>query len=150
VVGAPGGSWFQRQLYGPGHQLAGAAPGGAIIVRNAPRRCFHASESAEGRALGPELTAGEARRLVTTPSIPVARDGRLVGVLRYDALETVSDDTLIGELMEAPVAVNPSEALGAIHEVSRFLDNGPVPVVDHRSRLVGLIHSDSERKDRVS
>ena len=150
VVGAPGGSWFQRQLFGPGHQLAGAAPGGALIVRDAPRRCFHASVDAAGRAIGPDLTAEEARRLVDTPSIPVARGGRIVGVLRLATLAGASDETVIGELMEAPVAVSPTEPLDVIRDLSDFLDGGPVPVVDQRSRLVGIIPAEGKRTDRRS
>jgi hypothetical protein len=142
VVGAPGGSWFQRQLYGPGHRLAGSAPGGAVVVRTAPRRCFHAATNAAGRAVGPELTAADARRLVTSPATPVAAAGKLVGVLRTAALDDAADETPVGSLMEPPVAVRATEPLDAATELHPFLDEGPVPVVDDQARLIGLVYQD--------
>jgi len=35
VVGAPRGSWFQRQFFGPGARIQSKAPNGAIVVRSA-------------------------------------------------------------------------------------------------------------------
>jgi hypothetical protein len=37
VVGAPGGSWLQRHLFGKGHRLALRAPGGVLVVRTGSR-----------------------------------------------------------------------------------------------------------------
>ena len=67
VLGAPGGSWLQRQLFGPGHRLQVAAPGGSIVVRHAPRRCFHAMTSPSGHVAGPHLSVADAAHLFTSP-----------------------------------------------------------------------------------
>ena len=40
VFGAPGGSWLQRSMFGPGARLRSRAPAGAIMVRSAPDRVF--------------------------------------------------------------------------------------------------------------
>ena len=139
VVGAPEGSWFQRQLVGPGQTLADSAPGGAIVVRSAPERCFHASADAAGHAIGPELQVAEARRLVSTPAAPVARNGRLIGLVRERTLASAPDDATVAEVMEAAVAVRPTEPLAAVQELDSFFESSPVPVVDDGSRLVGVV-----------
>jgi hypothetical protein len=143
VLGAPGGSWPQRQLHGPGHRLADAAPGGAVVVRDAPRRCFHAAADAAGpAAVGPEMSAADARRLVTAPAVPVAAAGKLVGVLRAGALDDAMDESVVGDLMEPPVAVRDIEMLDAAAELVAFFEGAPVPVVDDQANLVGLVHHD--------
>ena len=139
VVGAPGGSWFQRQIYGVGHRLQVKAPGGALLVRDAPRRSFHEVVDAEGTALGPRLRVGDARQVMTHSSAPVADEGRLVGVIRAAAIAEVDPDVLVGDLMEDPVSVGISEEASAAGELVEFLDGGPVPVVDGGGRLVGVI-----------
>ena len=42
VIGAPGGSWFQRQLFGAGARLQAAAPGGVLVVRQDVPRVYQA------------------------------------------------------------------------------------------------------------
>jgi hypothetical protein len=37
VVGAPGGSWLQRHLFGKGYRLAARAPGGVLVIRTESR-----------------------------------------------------------------------------------------------------------------
>ena len=87
VAGALKGSWFQRQLWGPGSALASNSSGGAIVVKSAPLRCFHAAVNPAGHTVSPELPVGEARRLVLTSSAAVARSGRRVGIVRRAALD---------------------------------------------------------------
>ncbi len=139
VLGSPGGSWLQRQLFGPGHRLKVSAPGGALVVRSAPRRCFQAADDAVGAGAGLHLAAGEARRLYAQPVIPVADAGRLVGIVRLASLAGVPDAVELGEVMESPIAVNAGEPLEVVHELSEFLDGGSVPVVDGAGMLIGTI-----------
>jgi hypothetical protein len=139
VLGAAGGSWLQRQLLGPGHRLVAAAPGGSIIVRDAPRRCFHDAVDPTGIAVGPDLSADDARRLVTNATVPVAEQGRLVGILRRDALEAAVPGMTVADLMEPPTAVMATEPSVAARELAPHFDYGPVPVVDERQRLIGVL-----------
>ncbi len=118
VIGAPGGSWMQRQLFGPGHRLQVAAAGGAVVVRSAPRRCFQEAVSASGVAVSPHLTAAAARSLVQTPSVPVADQGVLIGILRAEALLNTSPEQTVGRLMEPPVAVSATEPAAVVAELS--------------------------------
>jgi hypothetical protein len=139
VVGAPGGSWIQRQLHGPGHRMISGAPGGVVVVRNAPRSCFHEAVDPAGIALGAGLAVEDARRIMATSSVPVAREGRLVGILRADALTSAPAGATVGDLMEPPVAVLATESIAAVDDLRAFLDDGPVPVVDGKARLVGVV-----------
>lgn len=47
VVGAPGGSGLQRHLFDTGHRAAARAPGGALVVRTSPRRCYQEAAPTE-------------------------------------------------------------------------------------------------------
>lgn len=139
IAGASEGSWFQRQLWGPGPALASYASGGAIVVRSAPLRCFHAAVNPAGLTISPDLPVTEARRLVRLPSVPVARQGSLVGIVRRRALDIAPDDGVVGDVMEVPIAVRATEPIDAVADVRAHLDDGPVPVVDERTRLVGIV-----------
>jgi hypothetical protein len=75
VVGAPGGSWLQRHLFGTGHRLTVRAPGGALLVRTAPRRCFQEAGDPTRVAIGPHPSVKDAIRLTAHPIVPVAACG---------------------------------------------------------------------------
>jgi CBS domain-containing protein len=137
VLGAPGGTWWRRQFSGPGHQLQAGAPAGAVVVRTAPRRCFH--EMIEPTALGPQMPAGEALRLTTDPVVAVAENGRLVGLARRRALEAADPATPLGTLMEAPLFAHPDDPVEDAASLWGLLEGGPVPVVDAEGRLSGLL-----------
>ena len=141
VIGAPGGSWFYRQIYGPGHRLAIAAPNGSITVRTSPRRCFHDAISPTGHAIGIHLPIPDARRLVRAPVAPVTDEGRLVGIVRASVLVQASDVATVEEVMEPPVAVEASEALDNAKALVAFLDGGPIPVVDDEGSLIGVLNA---------
>lgn len=138
VVGAPGGSWLQRQFFGPGHRLAVKAPGGAVVVRHAPRRAFHEIED-ETLVFGPHMTAGDAIRISAQAVVPVAESGYLVGLIRIADVVNVPPATEVGDLMEAPVSIDATEPLEAVADLRPFLDGAPVPVVASDGRLVGCI-----------
>ncbi len=139
VVGAPGGSWMQRQIFGPGHRLRVAAPGGVIVVRSAPRRCFQDAVRAAERVASPHLTVAIARQLMVQAVVPVAESGTLVGLLRRSALDGADPEITIDRLMEPPVAVEATESIAAVADLSDFLEFSPVPVVGSGGRLVGTI-----------
>lgn len=137
VLGAPGGTWWQRQFTGPGRQLRLGAPAGAVVVRRAPRRCFHYME--EPAAMGVQMPAGEALRLAGTTLVPVAEEGRLVGLVRHRALRAADPATPLGRIMEAPAFALAEDPLDVVGGLSTFLDGGPVPVVDASGRLCGMV-----------
>jgi len=135
VVGAPGGSWLQRQFFGPGRKLIVGSQGGAVVVRAAPVRCFQ--EMLEPDALGAGLLVREARRLLQGDAAPVVADGRLVGVVRRSALLEAFPEDSIGSIAEDPVFVSEEDPVEAALEVAAFVR--PVPVVDGSGRLTGVM-----------
>lgn len=139
VVGSPGGSWFQRQIFGSGHRLQVAAPAGSIVVRDTGRRCYHATVDASGIAVGPHLTVAEGLRVLAHAAVPVAESGRLVGILRMTSLRSARPDMTVADVMEPPVAVTCTEPIEAAAELTRFLDDSPIPVVDDTGHIVGVL-----------
>lgn len=145
VVGSPGGSWIHRQLFAPGHKLQAAAPGGAVVVRTAPRRCFQETVDANGIAVSPHLPTSVARTIVSHPAVPVAHQGELVGILRKDALAAAGPHRLVGQIMEPPVSVSATEPVTALAELHEHLEFGPIPVVGPSGQLIGVVPGGSTR-----
>ncbi len=137
VVGAPGGSWLQRQFFGPGRQLVVGAGAGAVVVRSAPRRCFH--EMSEPDAVGPQMRLSEARRLAQSRVLPVASEGLLVGIVRLRSAQGADASVTIESVMEDPVFVRFDDPLESAGELGGFLEGSPVPVVDGNGRLCGVV-----------
>jgi CBS domain-containing protein len=135
VLGAPGGSWFQRQFFGPGRRLIHAAPGGIVVVRSSPRRCFQAVEDAI--AIGPLLSVVEATSLSGLPVVPVAIDGKLVGLFR-SGVEGPAGAT-VEDVMEDPLFLEADDPVEASADLRSFFDGAPIPVVDRDGRLVGVL-----------
>jgi hypothetical protein len=139
VVGAPGGSWLQRQLYGTGHRLLVTAPCGVVVVRSAPRRCYQSATDPTGVALGCHLTVGDALRLMTYAVVPVVDERLLVGVVRVSSLADVDPTLPIAAVMEPPVAIAGVEPRTAVADLRDFFGDSPVPVVDAAGYLIGTI-----------
>lgn len=142
VLGTPGGSWMQRQFFGPGRKLLYSAPAGAVIVRSAPRRCFQAAERAN--PFGIHMKVRDARRIIEDHlSMPVAEAGQLVGIIRKKALLDGPDEATVGEVMETPVFLHVDDPLDDVLEIQKFLEGGPLPIVDHSGTLFGVINGDT-------
>lgn len=137
VLGAPGGSWLQRQFFGAGRRLKVGAPAGAVVVRDAPPRSYQRAE--EAAAFGPEMRAADALRLMAHPAVPVARDGRLVGMVRGIELLACPGDAPIGTVMEPPVSVPWDAPAAAAAGPSADLGGAPVPVVGPEGELIGVL-----------
>ncbi len=137
VLGAPGGTWWQRQFTGPGRQLRGGAPAGAVVVRRAPERCFQHLDPPT--AMGVQMPAAEALRLSATPIVAVAEEGHLVGMVRRHILEAADPGAPLGSLMEAPIFALAEDSLDVIAGLAAFLEGAPVPVVDGSGRLCGTV-----------
>ena len=143
VVGAPGGSWIQRQVFGPGHRLQVAAPAGTLTVRSAPARCFHVATDEPGAILGPEMAVSDARHIVRHVWVSIADHGTLVGMLDRDTLERAPADARLGDVMGPPVSVDAADEVGVIPAIRQRIGRGPVPVVEGEGRIIGVI-ADSE------
>jgi hypothetical protein len=139
VVGAPGGSWLQRQLFGTGHRLVVRAPGGALVVRSAPRRCFQDVTCPAGVAIGGDLMVKDALQVVRHPLVPVAHDGRLVGLVRAAALADAEPTLPVASVMEPPISVAAHEQTATIATLRQHFGDSPVPVVDSDGYLLGTI-----------
>lgn len=136
VVGAPGGSWLQRQFFGPGRHLVVRAPAGALVVRRAPVRCFQVMEE-EPLAFGPAMPVGEARRLLRDLTAPVVDEGRLVGLVRRAVLEAAPATGLVGDVAEPPRSVREDATLD--QALAEAIGVDPIPVVDGEGRLRGVL-----------
>ena len=139
VVGAPGGSWVQRQLFGPGRQLRHVAPGGVVVVRSTVPRCFQ--QARPGMVVSPWLEVADARRMVTEAVVPVVDKGVLIGILRRNALGPVPEDMRVGAVAEEPVFVSVDDPLEAAADLNSFLEGAPVPVVDTSGRYHGSLRT---------
>ncbi|HEX5630349.1 MAG TPA: CBS domain-containing protein, partial [Acidimicrobiia bacterium] len=91
----------------------------------------------EPLAFGPGMPAAEARRLLTAPSAPVVEDGRLVGVVHRRALDRADRGSVVGSVMDDPIAAFDDAGLEVLIDLPAEVD--PVPVVDHAGRLRGVI-----------
>lgn len=137
VIGAPGGNWFQRVLFGPGARLRQKAPGGAVIVRSAPSRIFQVMGPPQ--FVSPHHQAADVLRLHTHRVLAVVENGSLLGVVRRSMLERVGTDSPVGRAMEAPRSVGQVDPVTALAAHEAWFGDSPVPVVDPGGRLVGSV-----------
>ncbi|MEX2653740.1 MAG: CBS domain-containing protein [Acidimicrobiia bacterium] len=135
VLGAPGGGWLQRTFFGQGVKLIQAAPAGAIVVRSAPRRVFQ--HMGEPVYVSPLLDAVDLLRIHREHRLAVADAGRLVGLVRRDALDLAEPGVPVSDLMEDPRSVNVTDAVDDIGDLWREFSPDPIPVVDDDGSLVG-------------
>ena len=137
VAGAPGGNWFQRQLFGPGAKLRARSSAGSVVVKSVPRRVFHAAEAPE-HWFGPHLLLSDAAAIVHDAVVPVVDDGLLVGIVRKTALGPGGAET-VQDVMEPAPPIKITDAMSAVAEVADFFEGSSVPVVDEEGRLVGSV-----------
>jgi hypothetical protein len=134
VLGAPGGNWFQRTMFGRGARLRQAAPAGAVIVRQAPPRVFQ--RMGEPVFVGPLREAVDILRIHREPVLAVVDSAKLVGIVRRDALEIADPGVPVSELMEEPVWIPADATVAEAVEIAGSFD-GALPVVDDDGRVVG-------------
>ena len=134
VVGAAGGSWLQRQFFGPGRKLVVGSPSGAIVVRSAPRRVFQ--EMAEPEPFGTGLLVSDALRLLRADSAPVAVEGVLVGVVHRADLEAADPGAKVASVTRESGFVAPEDSIESLDQAGLV---SPVPVVADNGRLLGVV-----------
>lgn len=135
VFGAPGGSWFQRRLFGPGARLRSRAPAGAVVVQSAPERVFQVM--GDPVFVGPLLHVGDTLRIHKEGTLAVADGGRLVGLVRRERLEGLGSDAPVSKAMEDPVSIGHAEPVAAAVPLRPIFGPDPIPVIDDDEYLVG-------------
>lgn len=137
VVGAPGGSWFQRQFFGPGARIRGKAPNGTIVVRSTPTRVYQVMDLPT--AFGPHMRAGDAALLSGGDHVIVAEEGRLLGVVPKSRLDGARNDLELRDIMETPLFLDATEEVASAMDLIDHYNGEPVPVVDSEAQLVGSV-----------
>jgi hypothetical protein len=140
VLGAAGGSWLQRQFFGPGVRLTRRASGGTVIVRSAPVRAYQCLEDLDG--FGPHLRAEDALRLSTLPVLPIVEDSKLIGIARRTTLLAADSGDEVGSLIEPAPHAEATDAVEELIVLDSFFEGAPIPVVDREGNLVGGLQLD--------
>jgi hypothetical protein len=136
VFGAPGGSWLQRSMFGPGARLRSKAPAGAIMVRSAPDRVFR--WMIDPVFVGPLRLADDTLRLHRERVLAVADEGLLIGLVRRERLEGAGD-AAVGSLMEEALSAKVDETIAEAMTLEPTFGPDPIPVTDHDEHLVGAL-----------
>ena len=134
VLGAPGGSWLKRAMFGPGARLRRTAQAGAIVVRSAPDRVFRFM--GEPVYVAPLREATDTLRFHAQNTLAVAEDGRLIGLVRRARLLDAGTAP-VGSVMEAAVSVKVDGTIEEAWELEPDFGEDPIPVTDHDEYLVG-------------
>lgn len=134
VLGAPGGSWFQRAMFGPGARLRRTAQAGAVVVRSAPDRVFRFM--GEPVYVAPLRQADDTLRFHDENTLAVADEGLLVGLVRRESL-AAAGQAPVRSVMEEAMSVKVDETLSAAQVLEPTFGRDPIPVTDHDEHLVG-------------
>jgi len=135
VVGAPGGSWFQRQFFGPGARIKHKASGGTIVVKAAPARVYQAMEPPA--AFGPHMRVADAL-VVGAGDIVVAYENTLMGVVSEGALAAADPDADLGGLAQEAAYLAPEQTIEQAMGLADDTDSTAIPVVDGSGILIGV------------
>lgn len=134
VLGASGGSWLQRMVFGPGARLRRTAQVGVVVVRSAPDRVFRFM--GEPVYVAPLREATDTLRFHDQRLLAVADGGRLVGLVRRDRL-VGAGTAPVESLMEEAVSVRVDGTIEEAWEFEPDFGTDPIPVTDHEEHLVG-------------
>lgn len=134
VLGAPGGTWLQRNMFGPGARLRRTANAGAVVVRSAPDRVFRFM--GDPVYVAPLRQADDTLRIHKEATLAVADEGILVGLVRRQRL-TEAGSHPVGSVMEEAISVRVDETLAEAKELTPTFGEDPIPVTDHDEHLVG-------------
>jgi len=144
VFGAPGGSWFQRVLFGQGARLRFAAPTGAVIVRHAPARVYQ--HMAPPAFVAAQRIAEDVLRVHGERVMAVVEDGRLRGLVRRAALTAARPGTRIATLVEPAPSLVVNQPLDDARALVAVFGADPIPVVDRTGRVVGSFSLSGDRE----
>ena len=134
VLGAPGGSWLQRSMFGPGARLRRTAQAGAVVVRSAPERVFR--YMGDPVYVAPLRLADDTLRFHAEGTLAVADEGRLVGLVRRERLAEAGGSP-VGDIMDEAMSVRVDETMTKAWALEPTFGPDPIPVTDHDEHLVG-------------
>jgi hypothetical protein len=134
VVGAPGGSWLQRSVFGPGARLRRTAQAGAVVVRSAPDRVFRFM--GDPVYVAPLRHADDTLLVHSERTLAVADEGRLIGLVRRERL-IGAGEAPVGSVMEEAQSVRVDETMVNAWALEPTFGDDPIPVTDHEEHLVG-------------
>jgi len=134
VLGAPGGSWLQRAMFGPGARLRRTAQAGAVVVRSAPDRVFRFM--GDPVYVAPLRQADDTLRIHGEGTLAVAEEGRLVGLVRRHRLVEAGPEP-VHSVMEAAISVRVHETMDEAWQLEPTFGADPIPVTDEEEHLVG-------------
>jgi CBS domain-containing protein len=137
VLGAPGGWWLQRAFFGTGVRLRQRAPAGAIVVQQAPGRVYH--RMVEPAYVSTHLLVEDALRVMEHAVGAVVDGGKLVGIIRREALMEADSGDRVGDLMDDPLFLDVGDSYEEAERMIDLFDGAPIPVVDGDGRLVGCV-----------
>ncbi len=141
VLGAPGGSFLQRQFFGKGARLIAKSAIGAVAVREAPRRVFHGMD--EPAYVSPHMGAGDAARVMPGGLLAVVEDGVLIGSVTGTALVMAGDGPRVADCMREPVSLDRLDTVDDAAKKLRSLGVPSLPVVDDGMNLLGTATAQS-------
>ncbi len=139
VVGAPGGSWFQRQFFGPGARIKHKASGGTIVVKAAPARVYQAMEPPT--AFGPHMRVADAL-VIGAGDVVVASESSLLGVVPGATLDAADPDAELGLLAREAAFLAPEETIDYARDLVDDTGSTMIPVVDGSGNLVGVYRAE--------
>lgn len=137
VLGAPGGWWLQRAFFGTGVRLRQRAPAGAIVVQQAPGRVYH--RMVEPAYVSTHLLVEDALRVMEHAVGAVVDGGKLVGIVRREALMEADSGDRVGDLMDDPLFLDVGDSYEEAERMTDLFEGAPIPVVDGDGRLVGCV-----------
>lgn len=140
VVGAPGGSWFQRQFFGPGVRIQAKASDGTIVVRHTPTRVYQVMQ--DPIAYGPHMRAVDAIRLADMQHVIVAEHGKLLGLVPLQTLAEALPTQELQDVMDEPLFLYADEHLDHAWDLINQHAATAIPVLDVRDRIVGTVTAD--------
>lgn len=135
VLGAPGGNWFQRTIFGQGARLRQRSPSGAVVVKRAPTRVFQVM--IDPVFVGPLRQAGDILRVHHEAVLAVVDRARLVGLVDRAVLEAVDPETPVSAVMTEPESVRLDAPVEDAMPLADRFGSAPLPVVDDDGMLVG-------------
>ncbi|MGI9529352.1 MAG: CBS domain-containing protein [Acidimicrobiia bacterium] len=140
VVGAPGGSWFQRQFFGPGVRIQSKAPNGTIVVRHAPTCVYQVMR--DPVAYGPHMRAIDAAQVAHMQPIIVAEHGRLLGLVSQQVLLEADPTQELRDIMNEAVFLHADGTLEHARALLRHRIGVAIPVLDSQEQIIGAITAD--------
>lgn len=143
VLGAPGGNWFQRIIFGKGARLQHRVSHGAVLVRQAPRRVFQHMQ--DPIFVGPLRTISDILLLHPEEVMAVVDRARLIGLARRIDLMAAPSQSRVETVMIEPRSVDISAEIGDAIPLAPFFGNSPIPVTDPTGRLVGSLPNHPEQ-----